>query len=334
MTVDRKELLRRVDLAALLDRLTPPAERKQRRRWRCPDPDHEDRHPSVSMRVVNGIGRWRCWSCGRGGTAIDVLVVARGLAVGEAIHQLATVAHVGPVPYDPTPEKPVPLHPSVERYVRACHRILRSNSGRPVLEWLATVRQLDTEVLEANQVGADPGPRLLRRQRGLPRAGVAAVLPVLDTAGTLAYVQARYLDPTAKSKYGNPVRRLGTNPGLAWTVTPTVRHPGRIIVCEGILDALTAATAGLDAVAVLGATYPSIRVAQTIADNVDGRQILIAFDGDDTGRIASARLAQLLTPRGHVARTIELPEGADLNTLAQTTHDWVDTLLTTTEELT
>ncbi|MFP4554783.1 MAG: toprim domain-containing protein [Actinomycetota bacterium] len=327
--VDRDELLRRVDLAALLDRVTPSPSsgRGRRRRWRCPHPDHEDRHPSVSIRIVEGVGRWRCWSCGRGGTAIDALICARAMTVGEAIRQLTTIAHVDPILYEPSSDKPVPLHRSVGRYVDACHRILSTNTGRPVLDWLTTTRRLDPEVLEANQVGADPGPRLLRRQRGLPRAGVAAVLPVLDTAGTLAYVQARYLHPTARSKYGNPVGRLGTNPGLAWTVTPTLRHPGRLIVCEGILDALTAATAGLAAVAALGATYPSVRIAQTIADHADGRQVLIAFDGDEPGKVAAARLRQLLAPRGHNAEIVDLPAGTDLNTLAQTTPDWTDTLL-------
>jgi DNA primase len=155
------------------------------------------------------------------------------------------------------------------------------------------------------------------------------VLPVLDTAGTLAYVQVRYLEPTARSKFGNPVRRLGTNPGLAWTVTPNLRYPGRLLVCEGILDALTAATAGLDAVAILGATYPSIRIAQTIADHADSRQILIGFDADDAGRIAAGRLRQLLAPRGHYAEILQLPDGTDLNILAQTTPDWIGRLLTT-----
>ncbi|HVR78409.1 MAG TPA: hypothetical protein VMS99_08445 [Acidimicrobiia bacterium] len=98
-----------------------------------------------------------------------------------------------------------------------------------------------------------------------------------DPSGFLSYVQARYLDPSATSKYGNPIRRLGTNPGLAWTRTPTVRYPDQLIVCEGVLDALTAATAGLPAVAVLGATYPSVRIAQTIADHTADRRILIAF---------------------------------------------------------
>lgn len=277
--------------------------------------------------MVGGIGRWRCWSCGRDGTAIDALVVAQGVTVGEAIRQLANVAHVEPIPYDTTPAEPVKLHRSVEKYVDACHRILRSSTGRPVLEWLMYERELGVDVLDANRVGADPGPELLRRRRGLPRSGLAATLPSLDPSGTLSYVQARYLDPSVRSKYGNPTRRLGTNPGLAWTRTPAPRRPDLLMVCEGIIDALTAATAGLHAVAVLGATYPSIGIAQAIADQARGRQILIAFDADEAGRIAAERLRQLLAPRGHDATVLELPDGTDLNTLARTASGWFEQLL-------
>ena len=99
------------------------------------------------------------------------------------------------------------------------------------------------------------------------------------------------------------------------------------MVCEGVLDALTAATAGLPAVAVLGATYPSVRIAQTIADHTADRRILIAFDGDDAGRVAASRLQQLLDPRGVEARILDLPNGSDLNTMAQATPDWFDRLV-------
>ncbi|HLF43075.1 MAG TPA: toprim domain-containing protein [Acidimicrobiia bacterium] len=325
--VDRIDLRRRVDLAGLLDSLTASSDRHQRRRWRCLDPDHEDRHPSVSMRVVDGIGRWRCWSCGRGGTAIDALVAAHGVTVGVAIVQLAAVAHLDPLPHDTIVNEPVPLHPSVEDYVDACQRILRTRTGLQVLEWLIEERRLDPAVLNANRVGADPGPNLLRRRFGLPRSGVAAVLPALDPTGGLSYVQARYLDSGAGTKYGNPTRRLGTNPGLAWPHIPSLRQPDLLIVCEGVLDALTAATAGLPAVAVLGAAYPSMCIAQTIADHTGHRQILIGFDGDDPGRVAADRLQQLLAARGLDARILDLPDGTDLNTLAQATPDWDDHLL-------
>jgi hypothetical protein len=214
----------------------------------------------------------------------------------------------------------------VARYVDACHRVLFTRTGRPVLDWLTNERRLSLDVLEANHVGADPGPALLRRRRGLPRAGVAALLPAHDTDGHLTYVQARYLHPEDGRKYGNPVARLGSNPRLAWTRTPAPRRPELLIVCEGILDALTAATAGLDAVAVLGATYPSIGVADTIATHTTDRRVVVAFDGDDPGRIAAQRLYELLAVRNVDVRVWAVPEGTDLNGLAQADPAWADNL--------
>ena len=34
----------------------------------CPKPDHEDRHPSCKVTSTH----WRCWSCGAGGSIIDL----------------------------------------------------------------------------------------------------------------------------------------------------------------------------------------------------------------------------------------------------------------------
>jgi DNA primase len=324
--IDPDELLRRVDLARLLDALAPPAARTVRRRWRCPDPDHEDRHPSVSMRIVGGIGRWRCWSCGRGGTAIDALVAARGLTVGQAIEQLSAQALLAPIENEPADPEPVPLHPSVSRYVDACHRVLFTRTGRPVLDWLSRDRVLAVGILRANRVGADPGPDLLGRRRGLPRSGVGAVLPAYDSDGNLTYVQTRYLAAGHGPKYGNPVTRLGHNPRLAWTRTPAPRRSDLLVVCEGIIDALTAATSGLDAVALLGATYPSSGVADAIAAHTGDRQVVVAFDGDDPGRIAAQRLHDLLVARKVDVRVWDLPEGTDLNGLAQADASWAEHL--------
>lgn len=323
---DRTEVLRRTDLAAVLDALTARAQGGLRPRWRCPDPDHEDRHPSVSMRVVNDIGRWRCWACGRGGTAIDALVAARRLTVGEAIRHLAENAHVEPIRHpEDQPATPVPLHPTVVAYTEACARVLSTRAGAPVLSWLTGERAISVDVICANLVGADPGPDLLRRRRGLPRGGRAAVLPSFDADGTVSYVQARYLDPDAPTKYGNPVARLGSNPGLSWTRCQPASGP--LIVCEGVIDALTAATAGLASVAVLGATYPSQRMADQIARGAGSRPVVIAFDGDEPGRIAAERLQGMLADRRVDAGVCDLPDGADLNSLARGGSDRLTSLL-------
>jgi hypothetical protein len=41
----------------------------------CPTPQHEDRHPSCTVAETH----WRCWSCGAGGTMIDLGAAIYGL---------------------------------------------------------------------------------------------------------------------------------------------------------------------------------------------------------------------------------------------------------------
>jgi DNA primase len=335
--VDRDELLRRTDLAALLDELSPqPAVRLGPSvRWRCIDPDHDDLHPSITMFTDHrGVARWRCWSGGHGGTAIDALVVARGLRVGEAIDELARRArldlHTAELTRRPSPvNRPamVPLDPCVTDYVRSCEQILWARPGQPVVEWLVDERRLDPDVLRVNHVGADPGPALLARAAGLPRGGVAAVLPALTVDGTVAYVQARYLQPPeGRAKYDNPAGRLATNPRLAWSHAPRPIRPDLLVVCEGLPDALTAATAGVASVAILGASYPDAHVVRQIVDRSNGRRMMLAFDNDRAGVAAAERVHDLLARHEVTVDRLDLPDGTDLNDLARRDPAWAGSL--------
>ncbi len=313
--VDRDEILRRVDLAALLDQLSPapPYRIGRSARWRCIDPTHEDNRPSVTMFTdQRGIGRWKCWSGGHGGTAIDALVTARGLTIAQALRQLGD--RTGLREYRP-PERPAHQMPptngieSIVRYVEACERILWTPTGKPVLDYLVNDRGLDPEVLRFNRVGADPGPAVLPRPAGMPRGGVAAVLPTLGIDGDITYAQARYLQPPAgRSKYDNPAGRLAPNPKLGWIATPD-NPSGPFLVCEGLIDGLTAATAGYRAVSLLGATYVDREVAQRIVDTVGQGTIVLALDGDVAGQGACRNLANLLD--GHPLASLDFV--GDLN---------------------
>lgn len=319
--IDRDDLLTRIDLTELLDALTPGQGAGHRRAWRCPEPDHPDEHPSVTVTTDrHGIQRWRCWSGGHGGTAIDAVIAGRHLTVGDAIAWLDdNYAHLKPLPRPPRPQ-PRPVGqpaPEVIEYITRCQKILWTGSGRHIRDWLHH-RGLDDETLAANRVGADPGRRYLPRPKGLPAGWPAAVYPALDPNGQLTYFQARFLDPPeGRCKYDNPAKQWATNPRVAWTQpTPTRASTSDIlVVTEGIPDALAAAQAGFRSVGVLGSTYPDVRMAEQISNIATNRaeRVIVCFDADDAGRTGSKRLAGLLHAHGTDVVELSPPEGLDLS---------------------
>jgi DNA primase len=212
--------------------------------------------------------------------------------------------------------------------VQRAERLLWTPAAQPQRDWLAE-RGLDDEVLRVNRIGADPGRRHLPRPRGLPPGWPAVVLPALSPGGTVAYFQARYLDPpTGRGKYDNPATRCATNPGVAWLHPAGPMRPGVLVVTEGISDGLIAAQAGFATVGVLGAQQPGRRVADAIATTVHrsprlaGVTVVVCFDGDDAGRSGRDRLAAALTERGIPHRTVTPPDEVDLTDWAQTQPFW------------
>lgn len=282
---DRDEVLARTDLGALLDELCGPARGQGRgARWHCPVPDHVDANPSVTVTVGRrGIERWKCWSMGHGGTAIDALCVARRIDVKEAIEELGRRAGAVETDRPHRPRRPTrrqhetPRHlaPAAVEYVLAAERLLWEPAGRRVREYLVDERGLDPDVLRANRVGADPGLRTLRRANGLPKAGPGAVFPVIGADGAITYLQTRYLIPGRnRPKYGNPTSELGTNPKHGWT-RPAVdgadahESPRVVVVCEGFPDAYVANAAGYEAVALLGAANATPAVMAKLAQRIE-----------------------------------------------------------------
>jgi hypothetical protein len=323
MRVDRDELLRRVDLPALADELLGGHKgHGLAARWPSPDPTH----PQTDHR---GTPRWHCFATGHGGTAIDLLCVARGWSPKEAIDWLAHRTDLPPSRLEPGPSRaspPPPVdnrEPSAEMrtYIEVCARLLWEPIGTRIRQWLVDERGLDPDTLHRNLIGADPGPRQLHRAGGLPHRGPAAVFPALGANGTPVYLQARYLVPPAgRGKYDNPTALHGRNPRVAHlspTTTPAIAPiSGIVCVTEGIPDALVTAAAGYPSIGVLGAGLPDRRVVDHLA-SVEGL-LVIAFDADSAGRAGTQRLAELLASRGR-DHAVLVPRGGDVNQWARQT---------------
>lgn len=335
---DRAELLARVDLAALLTEfLGPPRRQGRTPYWPCPAPAHggqTGKTPPVTIRAREGIPRWHCHSCGEGGTAVDLVMHVHQRETGEAFRflrerLLGADPPVSPLPAASARQEPpeAPLDPSaLAAYVNRCRELLWTGMGGPAITMLNR-RGLRPAVLRVNGVGYDPGPALVPRPTGLPRGGPAIVLPVLDGAGQPVYLQARYLTPVQGRRYDNPTgRAVGDSPRVAFLRTPGAPvNPRVLMVCEGQLDALSAAQAGYAAAAVLGAGYPDERVAQRLVDHAAGRALLLAFDADPRGLDGAAKLAALLRSCDPAVRVVAVhPPHGDLNDWLTTARDRFD----------
>ena len=328
MAYDRDEMISRVQLDELCDELL--GLRKGRGRWAswsCPSAGHgpqTGKTPPLSIFVSRaGEQRWRCHACGAGGTALDLVMVAEGLDFKEAIERLAARAGLAPgrapLPRASRPERsPAPLptptpNPTIENYVTRCESTLASPDGAEARRWLVR-RGFSLPVLAANRVGADPGPHLMRRAKGLPRGGPGAVFPVLHDRQAV-YVQLRYLRP-GPCRYANPSAELAPLPRIATVrLADVVRHPDLVVVTEGLPDALTAADAGCRAVALLGSGLVDKAVAEALVARWPDKRLVVAFDADAPGTRSSMQLTALLAAAGvHATSTLRLPAGTgDLN---------------------
>lgn len=76
-------------LDVLLELIPDADPGKQRKPFRCPSPNHDDRNPSANL-FRGRIGEWRlhCHSCGFGGDVLDVLQALHGLSFGESLRAL------------------------------------------------------------------------------------------------------------------------------------------------------------------------------------------------------------------------------------------------------
>jgi hypothetical protein len=137
--------------------------------------------------------------------------------------------------------------------------------------------------------------------------------------GRAVFAQLRLVDPPDDTgPYVNPRSTGGRHPRLGLYRPPRRVHP-EILVTEGIIDALSANAAGYRAAAILG---PGLADAATAVhlSRLTG-PLVLAFDPDDAGGLATDRLAKHLWARGR--RPALLAElGQDLNDSMIAARDW------------
>lgn len=324
---DIDRLLAQTDLPALADELI--GGRKGHglsAKWPSPIPGQQGTGNTPPMGIFvgrDGTQRWKDFSTGEGGTAIDLLKTVKGLSTKDALDELAQRTNTPQIDKpDHTPrvqqrdqigERPVnDGTPRINQYLQETNTRLDHPRARLAHRWLDS-HGITLEHAIASGVGYDPGPRALARPKWLPQYGPNVVLPVTDANGNATYLTARNLRPNGP-KYVNPQSSHATNPTIS---IANHTSDGPMILTEGVADALLLTQHGHNAAALVGTGLAAqTQWVEPLLAAANGKPIVLAFDNDQAGHTATKQAAQHLTNAGTTPKVLGVP-GTDLGEWAK-----------------
>ena len=293
-------------------------------------PFHSEKTGSFSVSPDKQI--YYCFGCKRGGGVINFIMEEENLTFPDAVRFLAKRAGLE-VPEEEGDreagrrrQRLLDLNREAARFY---YQLLQQPEGAAVRDYLAR-RQIRRSTAVKFGMGASPDSwdtlltAMTRKgytKRELLDAGLVVenkngrlydkfrnrlMLPVVDTRGDVVAFGSRVLDHS-EPKYMNtsetPVyskRRVLYGLNLA----KKTRRPN-IILCEGNLDIVTLHQAGFDnAVASMGT---ALTVEQTRLLSRFTKELVLCYDNDNAGKIATERALQILNNSDFSVKVLQLP---------------------------
>ena len=297
--------------------------------WGC-CPFHNEKTPS--FHVLQDKQFYHCFGCKKGGGVINFIMEIENLSYSDAVRFLAKRVNME-VPEDRASADANRLRKRLLALNRDAARwyydVLQSSDGAAVRAYLDK-RAIQRKIAVRFGMGASPDSwdALLRAmtakgytKQELLTAGLIVanknggfydkfrnrlMLPVIDIRGDVVGFGSRVIDKS-EPKYMNstetPVyskRRVLYGLNLA----KKTKRPN-IILCEGNLDIVTLHQAGFDnAVASMGT---ALTVEQTRLLSRFTKELVLCYDNDNAGKIATERALQILNGSEFSVKVLQLP---------------------------
>jgi len=305
-------------------------------------PFHDDKNPS--LHVTPGKGLWRCVSCQATGNVIQFVQKFDGVSFRHAYELLKTgklsaltaPSAGAPVKKSTVPRLESPLTPDADDQA-ALRQVLDYYHARlaenPAALAYLKKRGLGAEAVAAFKIsfvdrtlglrlpnnqrkeGAALRARLTRlgvlRQTGHEHLRGCLTFPVVAENGEIGTVYGRALEAPTKD-----ARHLFLPGPQRGVFNPAALRSPEIILCEGVIDALTFWSAGFKNVTTCysAKTLSEERLDALIAAKV--ARVFIAFDRDEAGDKGAEAVAAQLMARGLECRRVLFPHGHDANSYA------------------
>lgn len=276
---------------------------------RCPNPAHEDRHPSFWM--PDGRTWGKCFACGYFVTWWKYLEESRGLHGREMIVELARLAGVPPLPPsggDGGPEAAVEAarrreeeaarDAAVEAWWEKARQALWNQNDPAASVALAYLwkRGYSDDVIRAADFGVRPPGVPAPEGIALPPPSHPLLLAARGQGGRIVGFAGRYLGPPADEKEAGKYRYSEGFPRgeHVWGTYRVSRRDTPVLV-EGVIDALVLGGAhGLPVVALGGAQLSPGQVAALRG----WKRVVLALDADEAGRAGTAKAVHALAAAG------------------------------------
>jgi len=302
-------------------------------------PFHEEKTPSFMVSPEKQL--FHCFGCGEGGNVFNFLMKYEKLSFFEAVKMLAQKSGV-PLPVDE--EKEDILHKKKERlyklnnlvanYYREC--LFRTNQGKKIINYLKKRGINDTSVEKYKLGYAPPGWDALTnflKKKGysyeeLIKAGLIKksktegkyidyfrdriIFPIFNLSGRVIGFGGRVLDDSLPKYINSPetlVYNKGSNLYSLNFAREDIRKKNYIIIVEGYTDVLITQQYEFNNIAASLGTALTTKQIDLIKRFTD--TVLIAYDADSAGNMATLRSLDLLVKAGLEVKVIDLPLGYD-----------------------
>lgn len=294
-------------------------------------PFHNEKTGSFSVAPDKQI--YYCFGCGKGGGVINFIMEEENLSFRDAVIFLAKRAHMELPEEENSGREKNRLRQRVlalnKDAARFYYKTLQSPAGQAVRAYLEK-RQITPKTAVRFGMGAsvDSWDALISAmikigytKAELLAAGLAIqnknggiydkfrnrlMLPVIDVRGDVVGFGSRVLDHS-EPKYMNTSETIAYSKRhvlYAMNLAKKTKRPN-IILCEGNLDVVTLHQAGYDnAVASMGT---ALTVEQTRLLSRYTKEIVICYDNDNAGKLATDRALQLLRNSEFTVRVLQLP---------------------------
>ncbi|MEN8149746.1 MAG: DNA primase [Planctomycetota bacterium] len=324
-------VLSATDLVVLIERYLPLKRSGSTFKACCPF--HGEKTPS--FHVWPETQTWKCFGCGRGGSAFQFLMERERMEFPEAVRALAQDAGIElGVSDGPGDGRIQAVRDVLEWACRHYQKLLRTDAGRVAVEYCRN-RGITGETAQRFRLGYSPDgwrglieaatrqgfPMDVLEQAGLIRPGKhepydwfrgRLMFPIQDVRDRVVGFGARALDDSEPKYLNSPDTAVFKKGKMLYALNlarDEAREKKRLGLVEGYTDVLMAHQQGVRwIVAALGTglTREHAALARRYADRID-----LIYDADTAGTRASERSLDVFLGERVDVRVAELPAGLD-----------------------